>query len=479
MNIKNNKGFTLIELLLTIALLAVISIISFVSINAIISKNKDNDCVSTVNNIIIAAKEYYSDNRYDNTVSSESFSITAASLISNNYLNGEIIDPYEKETVDSNDILVTIYLNDDKTVKDVKVTQNDEAVFNGCKSSNGNVMSGARVPKEPTQSYQINYLLNGGKIDNQAPNTTSYSSAVKISNPTKTINITFNENSSSSANAEGAVFSTTTLTSAATFAGWSSNSSFGLGENAKRGTIDNPNTRWTGNNTTNEYFKHLRDDPGTVTMVANWQEPTITLPTITKENHDCGWTTSKTGATIEYASGENYTPNTNTTKTTINLYAFCELGKYIITVDANGGIIPATTGWTGSGASATKTITYGENYGSLPTPTKTGYTFTGWYTALSGGTKIESTTQMTTGSNHPIYARWTTNELTFNNQTLNNGTYGTAYTSNAFTEAANGTGNYTYTIKSGAPTGAQINSTNRTISFPASTTANTYVLLSM
>ena len=44
-------------------------------------------------------------------------------------------------------------------------------------------------------------------------------------------------------------------------------------------------------------------------------------------------------------------------------------------------------------------------------------------------------------------AVWTANELTFNNQTLTGGTYNTAY-SQSFTGASNGTGTYTYTIKS-------------------------------
>ena len=142
MRIKNSKGFTLIELLLTVALLAIISIISFVSINAIINKNKDNECVSTVNNIILAAKEYYSDKRFGDTLTivDNKVETTASYLISNNYLNGEITDPYEKETVNSASILVTIYLSDDKSILDVKVTQNGASAFNGCKNLRQNIL---------------------------------------------------------------------------------------------------------------------------------------------------------------------------------------------------------------------------------------------------------------------------------------------------------------------------------------------------
>ena len=56
--------------------------------------------------------------------------------------------------------------------------------------------------------------------------------------------------------------------------------------------------------------------------------------------------------------------------------------NYTVTAEANGGSIPSTTGWTGTGNSATKTVTYDSEYGTLPTPTRTGYTFSGWTSEL-------------------------------------------------------------------------------------------------
>ena len=52
---------------------------------------------------------------------------------------------------------------------------------------------------------------------------------------------------------------------------------------------------------------------------------------------------------------------------------------YTVTLDANGGDIPATDGWTVNGSTATKTVTYDSTYGQLPIPTRTGYTFKGWH----------------------------------------------------------------------------------------------------
>ena len=51
---------------------------------------------------------------------------------------------------------------------------------------------------------------------------------------------------------------------------------------------------------------------------------------------------------------------------------------FTVTLDANGGTIPSGEGWEGSGSSAIKDVTYGKEYGKLPTPTKEGYTFAGW-----------------------------------------------------------------------------------------------------
>lgn len=56
-------------------------------------------------------------------------------------------------------------------------------------------------------------------------------------------------------------------------------------------------------------------------------------------------------------------------------------------------------------APASKTIYFNETYGTLPTLTRTGYTFNGWFTATSGGDQILSTTTVTVTSNQTLYAQ--------------------------------------------------------------------------
>lgn len=65
---------------------------------------------------------------------------------------------------------------------------------------------------------------------------------------------------------------------------------------------------------------------------------------------------------------------------------------------------------TGGSAVSDKYVYYGSSrtYGTLPTPTRSGYTFNGWFTASSGGTQITSSTVVTTTSiSQTLYAQWT------------------------------------------------------------------------
>ena len=117
-----------------------------------------------------------------------------------------------------------------------------------------------------------------------------------------------------------------------------------------------------------------------------------------------GWKDSSTSKI--YSANTSYT-----IKSDLNLYAQWSIHLWTLTADANGGTIPATTGWTGTGNRATKKINYGATYGTLPTPTKTGYNFKGWYTASSGGSPVSSSTTMG-DKNTTIYAHWTINSYT-------------------------------------------------------------------
>ena len=67
-----------------------------------------------------------------------------------------------------------------------------------------------------------------------------------------------------------------------------------------------------------------------------------------------------------------------------------------VRLNANGGKV----------SPASKVVTCGSTYGTLPTPTRTGYDFDGWYTQKTDGTKVDDNTTVTTAANHTLYAHW-------------------------------------------------------------------------
>ena len=89
--------------------------------------------------------------------------------------------------------------------------------------------------------------------------------------------------------------------------------------------------------------------------------------------------------------------------TTVDNYQeFIVYTDRILTFNANGGTTPT----------ATKSILYNTAYDSLPKPTRTGYTFAGWYTAKEGGTQIKEDSIVSVTTDQTLYAHWTANECT-------------------------------------------------------------------
>ena len=80
----------------------------------------------------------------------------------------------------------------------------------------------------------------------------------------------------------------------------------------------------------------------------------------------------------------------------ITIVAHTTADVYTVTLDANGGTVnPGSI-----------TVTQGATYGTLPTPTRSGYSFNGWFTASTGGTQVTSSTVCTENSDHTLYAHW-------------------------------------------------------------------------
>ena len=230
----------------------------------------------------------------------------------------------------------------------------------------------------------------------------------------------------------------------------------------------------TGSGTVSDPFKLKMPEYAVVLNVVNG---TATLPSkmITRGENATYDITPNTGYKLVLSSntcsngvleGNVFTITNVTSAQTCTITLTPE--SYTLTLDPNGGSVSSTT----------KTVTYDSTYGDLPTSTRTGYTFNGWYTASSGGTKIESTTQVKTASNHTLYAHWTLNKYTL---TLTKGTGiskiyykingATSYSSATSTQTLSVNYNSTYYYYGVASTGYTISSC--TASSPCSGTMGT------
>ena len=74
------------------------------------------------------------------------------------------------------------------------------------------------------------------------------------------------------------------------------------------------------------------------------------------------------------------------------------VNTYTATFDANGGQ-----------GGTTITAPFGQAFGSLPVPTRVGYTYLGWFTAADGGTQVSEQTTMP-GADTTYYAHWLPND---------------------------------------------------------------------
>lgn len=117
-----------------------------------------------------------------------------------------------------------------------------------------------------------------------------------------------------------------------------------------------------------------------------------TLKTPTRKGYTFdGWYTDEE-LTKEFAARKM--PSGTTT-----LYAKWTANAYTVTFDVN-------TGNALEDGQSTRNVTFGERYGELPQPEKSGYGFRGWYTDAAGGTEVTADTVFETAGNQTLYAHW-------------------------------------------------------------------------
>ena len=114
-----------------------------------------------------------------------------------------------------------------------------------------------------------------------------------------------------------------------------------------------------------------------------------------------GWYTATTG-------GTQITKDTKVEVTADQtVYAHWAANSYTVTFDATGGTVNTNS----------KTVIFGNAYGELPTPSRSGYTFAGWWTAVDSGEQVNAGSAVKTASGHVLYAHWILNSISVSYQT--------------------------------------------------------------
>ena len=179
--------------------------------------------------------------------------------------------------------------------------------------------------------------------------------------------------------------------------------------------------------TINDYAVTLNKNNGTggsnsVTVTYNGSMPDITVPTRTGYTFN-GYYDATAGGTLYYNTSGRSAHVWNKAYAG-TLYARWTANTYTVTLNQNSGI----------GGTASVTATYNSNMPNAIMPTRTGYTFAGYYDASSGGTLYYNASGV--GSNiwnkasaGTLIARWNANTITLNldNQSANTAGTGTVY----------------------------------------------------
>lgn len=139
---------------------------------------------------------------------------------------------------------------------------------------------------------------------------------------------------------------------------------------------------------------------------------------------------TKTGYTFDgwYLGDEKYDFSA-AVEQNIALTAKWTQNTYTVTFDPNGGNELAE-------ADKTKAVKIGEAYGELPTPTRKGYNFAGWYTEAEEGTVVTADTTVSAMTDHTLYAHWEAKKANVHIMIFKSNDLGTPIVDRAYTTDA-------------------------------------------
>ncbi|MGM9877320.1 MAG: InlB B-repeat-containing protein [Bacilli bacterium] len=168
---------------------------------------------------------------------------------------------------------------------------------------------------------------------------------------------------------------------------------------------------WTANKYTIT-FDMQSGSGGTSSIAATYNSamPTITLPTRTGYTFS-GYYSETNGGGTQYYNADGTSANNWNLTSNATLYAYWIANKYTVTFDMQSG----------SGGTTSVTATYDSAMPTITLPTKSGYTFSGYYTGTNGGgTKYYNANGSGARSylltkNITLYAYWVMSEVSCSN----------------------------------------------------------------
>ena len=201
-----------------------------------------------------------------------------------------------------------------------------------------------------------------------------------------------------------------------------------LGEDEQNATAYDFNTPVTGDITLtakwniNKYTVAFNTDGGTPVPPAQEVEYGLTATEPAAPE--------KTGYTFDgwYLGDEKYDFSA-AVEQNITLTAKWTQNTYTVTFDPNGGNELAE-------ADKTKVVKIGEAYGELPTPTRKGYNFAGWYTEAEEGTVVTADTTVSAMTDHTLYAHWEAQKANVHIMIFKSNDLGTPIVDRAYTTDA-------------------------------------------
>ena len=146
----------------------------------------------------------------------------------------------------------------------------------------------------------------------------------------------------------------------------------------------------TFTNTVNQYTVTFKNEDGTVLQSGKWDyndTPIYSGDTPVKAA-TAQYTYTFTGWAPAVAKVTGNATYTATFTSAVN--------QYVVYFDASNGTCNTSN----------KTVTFGESYGTLPVPTREGFTFVGWFTAANGGVLVNADTVVAITENQTLYAHW-------------------------------------------------------------------------